>query len=305
MRTDPPSTTGDLIMLMLQCQTFSWIPQNMRLWTLRRNSLVFIPQITISFQFVMSCLLCQKGGTVLNVLRMLFWVKRHTFLNSYKLSSFAACRRYGRGTPNLKCEPFTLLLTNLLVQTQYATFMFVIYHSLFWGKTACSWRWPWSWCGLDGMVSFCAHLMRNLCSYFVLLSQLKKNSTNAIALNHCHIWILWGQSHQKDKDARLIKKIWFLRSLLTDVRKCLPQWGDIAYYGCCCCCCDWRGNSFLHILYGNLDQTTFYAANVLVSEKTRKSLNGNPPFGLLLGESYVTPARHYCTMACGSVGQQE
>lgn len=64
-------------------------------------------------------------------------------------------------------------------------------------------------------------------------------------------------------------------------------------------------NSFLHILYGNLDQTTFYAANVLVSEKTRKSLNGNPPFGLLLGESYVTPARHYCTMACGSVGQQE
>lgn len=46
-------------------------------------------------------------------------------------------------------------------------------------------------------------------------------------------------------------------------------------------------NSFLHILYGNLDQTAFYAANVLVGEKTRKSLNGNPPFGLLLGESYV------------------
>lgn len=46
-------------------------------------------------------------------------------------------------------------------------------------------------------------------------------------------------------------------------------------------------NYFLHILYGNLDQTTFYAANVLVGEKTRESLNGNPPFGLLLGESYV------------------
>lgn len=114
-----------------------------------------------------------KGGTVLNVLRMLFWVKRHTFLNSYKLSSFAACRRYGRGTPNLKCEPFTLLLTNLLVQTRHVTFTFVIYHSPFWGKTACSWRWPWSWGGLQGMVSFCAHLMRNLCSVS-LLSQLKK-----------------------------------------------------------------------------------------------------------------------------------
>lgn len=34
-------------------------------------------------------------------------------------------------------------------------------------------------------------------------------------------------------------------------------------------------NSFLHILYGNLDRTTFYAANVLVGEKTRKNLNGN------------------------------
>lgn len=71
-----------------------------------------------------------KRGPVQNVLRMLFWVKRHSFLNSYKMFSFAACRRYVRGTPNFKCEPFTLLLTNLLVQTRYVTFTFVIYHSL-------------------------------------------------------------------------------------------------------------------------------------------------------------------------------
>lgn len=47
------------------------------------------------------------------------------------------------------------------------------------------------------------------------------------------------------------------------------------------------GNSFLQMLYGDLDQTTFYAANALASDEVSKGLDGKPPGGLLLGESYV------------------
>lgn len=43
-------------------------------------------------------------------------------------------------------------------------------------------------------------------------------------------------------------------------------------------------NAFLRILFGNLDQNTFYSASVLVSDNAGKA---NAPLGLLLEESFV------------------
>lgn len=46
-------------------------------------------------------------------------------------------------------------------------------------------------------------------------------------------------------------------------------------------------NFFLQIPHGNLDRNCVSTANVMVSGKPVKGLNGNPLFELLLEDSYV------------------
>lgn len=63
------------------------------------------------------------------------------------------------------------------------------------------------------------------------------------------------------------------------------QLRDNAHYGYFLICFVAEGeNAFLQILYGNLDQNTFYSVNVLVSDNTGKA---NAPLGPLLEESFV------------------